>query len=271
MAPGKSIQHVRREPELFVCGIRGHELPGAALGDVDARHAGIARETVDGQRLVRCLRCGDWVLVDPPRPAGIAIDDVAAIPRPSRGRALRDEFVLRIIAIDRVFHTLAFTAVGVAAIAIDRDIGGVHSWANSLLNDLKNAQDGSGGASSHGVLTALLNRLANLKPHSLKVLAAFAFVYASISAAEAIGLWLQKRWAEYLTAIATAIFLPLEIHELVKRVTLVRILALAVNLAILIYLVWAKHLFGIGGKKPDTNEPLVLEPLPDLEPIRPAP
>ncbi len=266
VAPGKSIQHVRREPELFVCGIRGHELPGAALDTVDERHAAIARDTVDGRRLVRCLRCGDWVVVDPPAPGadGTTIDDVDEIPRPPRGKALRDEFVLRIIAIDRVLHTVAFAAVGVAAVVIDRNISGVHDWANSLLGDLNNAQQGSGGASSHGILTALLTRLAHLKPHSLALLALFAFVYAAISATEAVGLWLQKRWAEYLTAVATAIFLPLEIHELVQRVTFVRVFAFAVNVAILVYLVWAKHLFGIGGKRPESNEPLALEPLPDL-------
>ena len=264
MAPGRSIRHVQREPELFVCGIRGHELPGAAIGTVDERHAAIARTTVDGQRLVRCLRCGDWVLIAPPASGGVTIDDVATIPRPSRGKALRDEFVLRIIAIDRVFHTLAFAAVGVAAVVIDRDIGGVHAWANSLLGDLNNAQQGSGGASSHGIITGLLTHVANLKPHSLKLLALFAFAYAALSATEAVGLWLQKRWAEYLTAVATAVFLPLEIHELLKRVTFVRIFAFIVNVAILVYLVWAKHLFGVGGPRKQTDEPLPLEPLPDL-------
>jgi uncharacterized membrane protein (DUF2068 family) len=261
---------VQREPELLVCGIRGHELPGAELATVDERHAAIARDTVDGRRLVRCLRCGDWVLVVPPA-QGTTIDDVDAIPRPARGKALRDKFVLRLIAIDRVFHTLAFAAVGVAAVAIDRNIRGVHSWANSLLGDLNNAQQGSGGASSHGLITGLLTHIANLKPHSLKLLALFAFAYAALSATEAVGLWLQKRWAEYLTAVATAVFLPLEIHELLARVTFVRIFAFVVNVAILVYLVWAKHLFGIGGKRVEHNEPLTLAPLPDLQPLRRAP
>ncbi len=249
-----------------MCGIRGHELPGAALGAVDERHAAIARNTVDGQRLVRCLRCGDWVLVTPPPSASASptIDDVDDIPRPSRGKALRDEFVLRLIAIDRVFHTIAFASVGVAAVVIDRDIRGVHSWANSLLGDLNNSQQGSGGASSHGIITGLLTHIANLKPHSLKLLAAFAFAYAALSATEAVGLWLQKRWAEYLTAVATAVFLPLEIHELLERVTFVRIFAFVVNVAILVYLVWAKRLFGIGGKRVEHSEPLALAPLPDL-------
>jgi len=263
MAPGKSIRRLRREPELFVCGLRGHELPGAQLSDVDERHAAIARATEDGRRLVRCLRCNDWVLVDPPA-QGITIDNVDAVPRPSRGRALRDELVLRVIAVDRVFHAVAFAAVGVAAVVIDRDIHGVHSWANDLLNDLNNSKQGSGGASSHGILTALLTRLANVKPHSLVLLAVFAFAYAAVSATEAVGLWLQKRWAEYLTALATAAFLPIEIHELIKRVTFVRVIAFVINVVILVYLVWAKHLFGVGGPVEERESVAPLEPLPDL-------
>ena len=58
---------------------------------------------------------------------------------------------------------------------------------------------------------------------------------------------IEKRWAEYLTAIATAGFLPFEIHELIKQVTWVRITALVANVAILAWLVWKKRLFGIRG------------------------
>ncbi len=53
--------------------------------------------------------------------------------------------------------------------------------------------------------------------------------------------------AEYPTALATAGFLPFEIVELTKRVTVFRIGALVVNIAILIWLVWKKRLFGVGG------------------------
>ena len=129
--------------------------------------------------------------------------------------------MIRLIAIDRIAHTVAFAAVFVAAIVVEHQIGGIHSWAQSTLDSLNSAQHGSGGASSHGLIAALLTRLANVKPHSLNLLALFAAVYATVSAFEAVGLWMEKRWAEYLTVLATAAFLPLEIRELVERVTLV--------------------------------------------------
>jgi hypothetical protein len=62
-----------------------------------------------------------------------------------------------------------------------------------------------------------------------------------------------KRWAEYLTAVATAGFLPFEIYELTKQIPVLRVLALVVNMVILVYLVWAKRLFGIG-RPPDREE-----------------
>ncbi len=68
-----------------------------------------------------------------------------------------------------------------------------------------------------------------------------------VEAVEAVGLWHERRWAEYLTALATAGFLPFEVDELIKRVTVFRVSALVINGAILVWLVWKKRLFGIGG------------------------
>ncbi len=72
-------------------------------------------------------------------------------------------------------------------------------------------------------------------------------IYAVVEGVEAVGLWRERRWAEYLTAAATVGFLPFEIIELSKRVTAFRIGALALNLAVLAWLVWNKRLFGIRG------------------------
>jgi hypothetical protein len=57
----------------------------------------------------------------------------------------------------------------------------------------------------------------------------------------------MRRWAEYLTFVATSLFLPWEISELVQRVSPFKIVAITVNFAVLAYLLWAKRLFGIRG------------------------
>ena len=64
---------------------------------------------------------------------------------------------------------------------------------------------------------------------------------------EAVGLWYQRRWAEYLTFVATTVFLPYEIYELAQKVSLLKILALFINIAIAAYLLYAKRLFGLRG------------------------
>ena len=65
-----------------------------------------------------------------------------------------------------------------------------------------------------------------------------AIAYGALFAVEGIGLWKGKRWAEYLTVITTSLLIPFEIYELTRRVTIVRVSALAINVAAVIYLVY---------------------------------
>jgi len=71
--------------------------------------------------------------------------------------------------------------------------------------------------------------------------------YAGLEGVEAVGLWFAKRWAEYLTFVATIVFLPYEVHELIKSVTALKLVALIINLAVAAYLLYAKRLFGLRG------------------------
>ena len=65
-----------------------------------------------------------------------------------------------------------------------------------------------------------------------------AFCYSGLGVLEAMGLYLEKVWGEFLTLAITGSFLPLELHELVKRVTWVRAGLLVVNAAVVVYLLW---------------------------------
>ena len=83
----------------------------------------------------------------------------------------------------------------------------------------------------------LLARAAHLDHQQLKAVSAGSFIYSALLFTEGIGLWFEWRWAEYLTVIATSSFVPLEIYELIKGVSVVKLLVLAINLAIVLYLV----------------------------------
>ena len=70
-----------------------------------------------------------------------------------------------------------------------------------------------------------------------------AILYGLLEGFEGVGLILRRRWAEYVVLLATAAFLPVEVTELVRRPSAFKAIALVVNAAIVVYLVWRKRLF----------------------------
>ena len=231
--------------ELFVCGARGHELLGTDAEELREQDAFFVREG-GGLRWYRCLRCDSWLPLEPPaKPKWRFPPDEEDIELPLRGRALRDRIVLRIIAIDRAFHFVLLAALAVLIFAFASH----RAQLQKFVNRLDTAFYGSSGGKSqhaHGVLHDL-ERLVTLNVSTLRLIGYAAVAYALLEGAEAIGLWYQRRWAEYLTLIATALFLPFEIYEISQRVSTLKVLALVVNLAILLYLLYAKRLFGVRG------------------------
>ena len=84
---------------------------------------------------------------------------------------------------------------------------------------------------------ALVLKVDALQPHSILLAGLVSLGYAALLLAEGIGLWLEVSWAAYLTVVSTSALLPFEIYELIERVTLLRIILLALNLIIVLYLV----------------------------------
>ena len=79
--------------------------------------------------------------------------------------------------------------------------------------------------------------LHDLHASEIKVAALFALGYGALELVEGTGLWLDKLWAEYLTVIATSLLLPLELYELVRKPTALKAGGIAVNIAIVVYLI----------------------------------
>ena len=89
----------------------------------------------------------------------------------------------------------------------------------------------------HGLLVQLVDKLFELGPHRFMAIGVVLCIYACVFLVEGWGLWREKRWAEYLTVIVTASLIPIEIWEIVRHLTWLKLLAFAVNVAIVWYLV----------------------------------
>ncbi len=231
-----------------MCGLKGHVTPGAHVARITPRDAGIAVELPGGRRFVRCLRCDSWLDVAPPQhPEAERLPPVEHLQVPVRDEALRDLIVLRLIALDRAVHVVVFSVIAGAVLFLYAHLAAVRRGVAVVLPGVERALRSVGFDAAHSPVTRELHNVERLHGRGLLVIGGVAIAYAVLEAAEGVGLWMQRRWAEYLTAVATAGFVPFEIKELLDRVTALRVAALVINLAILVYLVWAKRLFGIRG------------------------
>ena len=264
--------------ETLVCSMRGHVAPAATVERLRPEDRELGVESEDGRRYSRCLRCDAWCEGFVPSAADATsevIPPLEQLDRPRRGQPLHDAVILRLIAIDRGLHAVVFGLLAVALTVVDTKLFDLQSFAHDAADRLDGVASNTGPHASHDVLSRELHRIAELRQGTITTLAITAAVYCIIEGVEAVGLWRERRWAEYLTVVATAGFLPFEIHELLDRVSVLRITALVVNVAILVYLIWAKRLFGVRGGAHALHEQIdwqsVLAPPTPSEPAPPHP
>ena len=141
---------------------------------------------------------------------------------------------LRLIAAFKLLKACALIAVGVGALKLlHKDVAAiVEHFINMFRVDPHNH-----------FIDLLLTKLSNLDDRKLKELSVGTFIYAGIFLVEGVGLALQKRWAEYFTIISTSSLLPIEIYELARRVSIGKSVALAINLAVVAYLIFELRRF----------------------------
>ncbi len=83
-----------------------------------------------------------------------------------------------------------------------------------------------------------IDAAASMTDARLWFLASLALFYSIVRFVEAYGLWRERRWAEWFALITAALYLPVEIYELSRRVTGIKIGALIVNAVIVIFMIY---------------------------------
>ena len=143
-------------------------------------------------------------------------------------RAESRDRVLLLIAAFKFVKALLLLAVGLGALDWLRPATAEEArrWAMALAL-------GSGQRLvQHAIVV-----LSRLSPERVRLLGVGAFAYAALFATEGVGLWLERRWAEYLTVVATGSLIPLELYEIIRRPTALRVAALVANILVVVYLV----------------------------------
>ncbi|TMB86252.1 MAG: DUF2127 domain-containing protein [Chloroflexi bacterium] len=147
-----------------------------------------------------------------------------------------DAFI-KVIIVERIVKAIVLVALAVGLL-VAGNRGLLTGWADYAQDQL-NLQ--AGNSVIVQLLLKLVVYIGNFSHTTL--LAVGAVVYALLEGTEGVGLAMRRRWAEYLTVIATGILIPYEASEVIHKITLFKVGALLLNVAVVGYLAYRKRLF----------------------------
>ena len=135
--------------------------------------------------------------------------------------------VLRVIAVFKFFKGTMLLALSLGAFKLlHKDVGALlEHWIEGFKLDPGNH-----------FIDALLAKASNLTPQQIEKIGLGSLLYAGLFFVEGTGLWLRKRWGEWFTVIITATLVPVEIYEIVLHPTPIKGVVLAINVAIVWFL-----------------------------------
>jgi uncharacterized membrane protein (DUF2068 family) len=164
----------------------------------------------------------------------ITVDDPAPAPRFG---------MLRTIAVYKLIKVLLLLAAAYGELRLHDAVSSHNlvTWAEARPTGME-----------HEFVTRLLHWFSGLSETKIHALRFVTFSYAAVFAVEGVGLWMQKRWAEWLTTIITASLIPIEVWELIHRPNLGKAAVTIGNIVIVVYLVWHVRSKGRHPEVPDT-------------------
>lgn len=172
------------------------------------------------------------------------------------GRPIEVTPAVRLITIERFIKAAVLIIGGIVLLVV-----GARSNLHHIVAVIQSQLDLSADRSWWSRLFEnTLERIGGLSRTHTHFVAIGAILYGCLEAVEGFGLLFRRRWAEYLVLVATAAFVPIELEELIRKPSLFKAGALAVNLLIIIYFIWRKRLFL---ERPGVEEADRTVPVPD--------
>ena len=137
--------------------------------------------------------------------------------------------LIRLIAVFKFVKGGLLVALGIGVFnLLHKDIAvSVEHWIEALRLDPGNH-----------FLNAALAKASNVSPEQITKIGLGSFLYAGLFLTEGTGLWLRKRWGEWLTVIITSSLIPVEIYEIHRHLSVLKLGVLALNVAIVGYLIF---------------------------------
>jgi uncharacterized membrane protein (DUF2068 family) len=246
--------------ELIGCALHGHET-FQSMGSSKANQ--LAKQLSSNTELGlawRCLRCGNFIVGTPKHRTSLKY-----APLVLRGKVLRQLFILRLLASERFLRGLFLTLLGIGILKFKTTQGSLSKLLNDNLPALHNVANSIGYDLDSSETLKVIRDALNIGQRALTLAAVGAFVYAGLQFLESIGLWRMKRWGEYFSAVATAIFIPLEVYEIYHHTTAFKLVTLSINILAVLYLVLSTRRFGFRGGREAYDEELESENLLEIE------
>ncbi len=141
----------------------------------------------------------------------------------------------------KLSKAVLFTAIG---------LGALHLMNRNVNDVVRHIVDALRIDPERHFVTLLMDYAGLIDAHQLRRAGVLSFLYAAVCFVEGTGLVLERGWAEYFTVILTAMGLPWESYALMERFSPYKVVLLAINLVVLLYLVWVlkkRREDGVGG------------------------
>jgi uncharacterized membrane protein (DUF2068 family) len=236
-----------RDWNLRTCARRGHATYTPTGDGIENQlRERLRTDTAQGEAW-RCLRCGVFV-PGPAKSSGPA----DAAPEVLRGKALRDHFILRVLAVERIVRGVVIALIAWGVWEFGTHLNSLQDVLNRNMSFLDPVARHYGSDLETMPIVLRIRKFFDYNPHSIHIVAILLGAYALLETVEGVGLWMAKRWGEYLTAVGTSIFLPLEIWDGYTKIHehkswILAACTFTINVAAVLYLLLTKRLFGIRG------------------------